>query len=114
MKKQLNLLYRYEDIHYSRGVDTFGDEVPGSDIQLVLYKFRIVKETLKGVWISFGLVSNNRDKFVLLGAHKKYACLTKKEALESYVKRKQRQIEILSNQLHDAQTALSLADTIKI
>ncbi len=53
--------------------------------------------------------SGARRRFVHAGATKRYACTTVDGALESFVRRKQRQIGILTHQLRRAQSALALA-----
>ena len=84
-------VYRYNNYAYGYTAD--------------LHKIRVVKETSKGVWISV----ENRPKFILLSAHRKYAHLTKKEALESFIARKQRQIILLNAQLHSSKLSLASA-----
>lgn len=85
-------LYRYSEMHhegYSR---------------LICSEYYIVKTTSKGVWI-------DSDRWVsTIGTKKRFAYPTKKEALFAYIKRKQRQIKILKNQLTSAQGAFVLAN----
>lgn len=60
--------------------------------------FQILKKTPKGVWIEdWRRVGGKR--FVLLSAHKQFACETKEKALESFLARKKRQGAILRGQL---------------
>ena len=107
-------LYRYEDHYYSPGLDQFDDPIPGYILRVELKKYKIVKRTPKGVWIRyyrynyFDLEDNDKlnRKFVLLTARKKYACLTKGEALESFVKRKVRQSSILEDRLKRSREAM--------
>lgn len=87
--KEYKKLYRYEEIIYHPDLDENGNPIIGK-IEIVEKEFDIVKHTPKGAWIKFGY---NR-KFVNLYARKKYACLTKEEALLSFIRRKQKSIEI--------------------
>jgi hypothetical protein len=60
------------------------------------------RRTPKGAWIG--------GKFVRLTAHKKWACNTEDDALESFKARKRRQIAILSGNLQRAERELALTD----
>lgn len=93
-----DILFRCEGNRYSDG-----------DCYLAFYDYAIVKETPCGVWIDlFG-----KKKFVLSGTRKRYAYPTKKEALESFIKRKSRQVRILAAQ-HDNAQALYEAGKAKL
>ena len=102
--------YRYEKRSVG-GIDVSGDyEHIYYKIDFICEKFSIVKYTRCGVWIKLDYYPY-KDKFVNLNAKKKYACLTKKEAIESFIKRKNRQIEIPTDQLYHAKKALDMANT---
>jgi hypothetical protein len=93
-------LYRYEDYKESCGYD---DEWGcGYSIKVRLVRLYITKRTKKGVWIE-------GRRFVLLSGRKRYAFPTQQEALDSFIARKKRQILLLTNQLRDAEIALSMA-----
>lgn len=77
-------LYRYEESSNEDGV------------YIHLRKFIIEKYTPAGCWIRFGYM---RNKFQLFGTRKKFACKTIKEAEESFIARKRKQIMILKRQL---------------
>lgn len=108
------VLYRYEDRTYSRGVNEFDDPLPGYTLRVELYEYPIVKRTPKGAWIYTGLCfpmpldleDRKEQRFVCLTRRKKYACETKEDAMESFRARKQRQISILRAQLQHAKNAL--------
>lgn len=110
-----DFLYRFKEIYYNRGLDQFDNPLPGSYIELNIEKYEIIKKTKKGVWIYTGDVLGgikcfcNSKRFVLLSGKKRFAYPTKKEALESFKARKNRQIEILSHRLGNAKSALNLA-----
>jgi len=103
-------LYRYEDATYSGGFDEYGDYIPGSSILKVeLREYGIIKRTPKGAWIDY----YGDKKFVLLTARKKFACNTIEEAKESFVARKNRQLQILEAQLNKCKSALRIIDKEK-
>lgn len=115
-------LYRYEDVHYSRGVDEYDDPLPGGHICVELREYPILKRTPKGVWISecwrwgsplkFAADETRQDRgerFILLSARKKFAAETKEQALEDYKARKRAQIRILKAKMRAAESALNAA-----
>lgn len=85
------VLWRYDDALYG---------------QLCLREFHVLRETPRGCWIE---VEPGQKKFVLATAHKRHAYPTKAEALASFIKRKTRQITILSKRLALAQENLRIA-----
>lgn len=107
-KVSLGKAYRYESRLYSSGDEEYGYH---THVMVELIEYEIIKRTNKGIWI----IDNYRfvfmptyigKKFVNLTARKKFACLTKDDALKSFIARKERQIKILTSQLQNAQTAL--------
>lgn len=82
----------FEEYSYSRRVD----------VSLQLYD--ILKETKCGAWIDV----YGSKRFVNLNARKQFACRTKEDAKISFLARKTRQFDILSNQLEDIKQALFL------
>lgn len=117
------VLYRYEDVHYSRGVDEYDDPLPGGHVRVELREYPILKRTPKGAWIkecwawsatlSFPGEESRRErgeKFVLLTARKRYAAETKEQALDDYRYRKCRQLRILKAKLRSVESALEAAD----
>ena len=101
------VLFRYEEIAYSWGIDECGNPLPGYKLQLHLRTYPIARTTPCGAWIALCGLNDDR-RFVNLQCRKKYACVTKKEALKSFRRRKMRQIEILSAQLEKAKRAMKL------
>lgn len=73
----------------------------------------LVKETLKGYWISYDLnYSENkphfighRKRWISKTSRKRFAYPTKEEAIESFTARKRRQVAILTGQLERAKIA---------
>lgn len=76
-----------------------------SGVHIYLHKYVVSKVTEKGVWVVPENFSSSYRKFILLSAKKKYAHASEKEALDSFIARKKRQILILQSQLEDAKTA---------
>ena len=86
--------YRVEDVRTTGGP------------QVYLREFDVVKTTEKGVWIE----SYGWRRFVLTGAHRRYACATIDDAIESFKARKARQRKILTAQLTHVERALARLD----
>lgn len=101
--------YRIESKFYAPSLDEFDNPVGSSQQVLEVKKFKITKVTAAGIWIDYW----TGPKFVLLTAHKKFACLSLDEAKESFRARKKRQISILSNQLHRAEYALKMVEALR-
>ncbi len=90
------VLYRYESVQFTDG------------LQVCCSEFLITKETPCGYWID----DYNRlfPKWVSKTSLKRYAYPIKLEAMHSFVKRKERQITILTYQLQRAKDSLELSD----
>jgi len=102
-----NVLYRYDGLRYSTGVDEYGTS-HGYRVMLNLTEFKILKETPKGAWIdNFG-----KKKFVNLHAKKQFACIDQTGALNSFLKRKECQIRILSSRLDTAKEMKLKAESL--
>ena len=97
----IEYLYRYEDILYA--VLNDWEEVADSYVKIEERKYRVVKETPCGYWISF-----EDRKWISKTSKKRFAYPTKKEARDSFKARKTRQIEILTKQIDRAKTALNI------
>ena len=102
--------YRYED--YLTNWDYYHNRAKVSVRLVTLF---LIKETLKGYWISPN--ENFKDtefqslwgkkKWVSKTSQKRYAYPTKEEAKEGFKARKNRQITILSRRLDQAKRAVS-------
>lgn len=98
--------FRYEDVRYaSMDEDSFS-----GPLQVELRKFTVLKHTPKGFWIRIGF---SEKRFVLTEARKKYAHLTKGDALTSFIARKRRQQSIYEARLNDCRMALILAEEMR-
>lgn len=98
------MLYRYEMMRYSLGVDEWDNPIPGCRVDVSLHDYPIVKRTPKGAWIDI----YGRRRFVLLSARKQFACETPEQAARSFVARKQRQLRILQEQTKEVERALAI------
>lgn len=106
----MDRLYRYEEKVCASGVETFDELFSAPDVWVLLQEHKVTGTTPKGVWIDyFGI-----KKFVLLTAHKQFACETKQEALTSFIARKTRQLRILKAQTANIEVALSQAKKIEL
>lgn len=106
----MDKLYRYEEKVGTPGIETFDGFISIPDVRVLLQKHKTTKITPKGVWIDYFGVK----KFVLLTAHKQFACKTKQEALTSFIARKTRQLRILKAQVANTEVALSQAKKIEV
>lgn len=91
--------YRYEEVHYAPPIDEFGSPVGQGRLAIRLMTFGISKRTKKGVRLSDG-------RFVNLEANKRYACLTKEEALESFIRRKTKHVRLLETKATEVRELL--------
>jgi hypothetical protein len=99
------------------GTDEFDNSYQGHVVHLQCQEFKILKHTPKGEWVHIaydyspdGLRVVEVKRFVLRTARKRFACPTKKEALESLIARRQRKIFILTGQIRDAEETIRKAE----
>lgn len=79
------------------------------------WNLKLVKETPKGYWISHYYNSNGligKPIWVSKTAKKRYAYPDREIALKSFIKRKERQIKILTDRLRGAETTLNQAKSL--
>ncbi len=111
--------YRYEAVHYS-SMDSDGEYAPSAmpDINVVLSTYSLWKETPKGYWIGYGSLSGaglrSAGRWVSKDSRKKFAYKTKEEALIGFIKRSERRVKILENQLYSCKSALNIAKTMAV
>jgi len=102
------MAYRYEDVVTCSAYDddyTYSSTY-SYNVKINLREFLITRRTPKGMWIMPRYSRGEKHRFVLLGTRKKFACLTKEDAMESFIKRKEKQIRILKTQLNHVEIAL--------
>lgn len=108
--------YRYETVEYAE-LDYYGDfvspAIPNPKVELRTYN--LFKETEKGFWIGCGKPDgiNSPLKWVSKTATKRFAYPTKEEALENFIKRNERRIQILKRQSWCCEIAVSIAKNMK-
>jgi hypothetical protein len=104
------VLHRFEDIVYAPMLDEYEDRGGYSRVDVIYKTYPITKITPCGAWIDI----YGRKRFVNLQARKKFACKTKEDAMISFLARKAAQERILSAQLKNVQTAISIAKGKKL
>ena len=104
--------YRYRDTLYaSTTVSEWGDALPGRTwVKLELDTYQVTSHTPEGVWLD---IPFSGRRWVSLTTRRRYAHPTKAEALEAFIHRKQRQIDILSSRLAQAKHASQLSEAEK-
>lgn len=98
--------YRYEDQRYAAPFNEYDEPQGVGRREVVLQCYNVLRRTPKGFWVDLGC---GEKRIVNLEASKKFACLTKEDAMKSYIARKKRQVRLLSSQLRDAELFLKLA-----
>ena len=118
MKQEENaiMFYRYEEREYAN-FDHDGEyispSIPRPKVELI--ELKLFRETPKGYWLGYGGFESlqGHQKWVSKTAKKRYAYPTKKEALQNFIKRKERQAKILKYQLMSVEFALSTAKNMQ-
>jgi hypothetical protein len=110
------IYYRYESRFYVSLSDDDYQSVNnlfGTSCEVAFEEYEVFKKTAKGVWVQdkYGC---GYKKFILNKAKKRFAYPTKKQALESFIKRKQSQLKHLERGLRDTNYALQIALSMKI
>ena len=107
--EQQTLFYRYEAIQYA-STDECGEyctpRFTNPTIELKTYVLK--KETEKGYWIGYD-ISSSYIKWIPKKSKSRYAYPTKEEALTNYIKRTEKRVKILKNQMEFCQIALQKA-----
>lgn len=85
----------------------------GGEMIIELQRYLVIRRTAKGAWINrnptimgFGIDRYGKARFVLDGEGKRFAHATQEQAMASFIRRKERQIGHLENQLIFARAAL--------
>ncbi len=97
IKEGKKVLYRYHDIW----------KEDSNDKRVALFAYIALRETSKGVWIEHP-DRYNQEKWVdTTPGGKRFAYLSKENAMDSFIKRKSRQVQILKNQLAGVRSAMA-------
>ncbi|WFU52219.1 hypothetical protein QA639_21160 [Bradyrhizobium pachyrhizi] len=96
-----DVLWRCEAKRYSYVVDADREEYGVTDPRLEMWWWEVKRRTPKGAWLWTG-------EFVLLTAFKKKYAETEALAIRDFKARKNKQIQILSRQLANAERELAL------
>lgn len=113
--------YRYEAVQYAEH-DIDGELMPSShpNPTLECREYVLIKETPKGYWVGFCPYKPQYDnwkyiwkKWIPKKAKKRFAYPTKEEALNNYILRTERRINILNKQIEFCMSALSIAKSKK-
>lgn len=106
--------YRYELVQYA-SMDSEGEfyvrSIPHPSLRLNEYD--LLKETEKGYWIGFGRFGGGHfhwKKWIPKVSKKRYAYPTKEEAMTNFIKRTEKRIKILENQISFCKIELYLAN----
>lgn len=86
------------------------DRAGSWDLSVWFSTYRIIRYTATGVWIDRG---EEKPKFVSLRSERKWAATTKQEALYGLMRRRAKQIKILTARLQDAEDLLAYIEQIK-
>jgi hypothetical protein len=104
--------YRYETVQYA-SIGWNGEytrsKFPNPKLELRTYD--LTGETPKGCWI--GYIGSKKFKWVSKTSKKRYAYPSKEEALNGYITRTKRRIEILDYQLSSCKIGIDLAEMEK-
>jgi len=108
--------FRYESIEYGT-TDQDGDYITPRipNPQVILRRYISYKETPKGHWIRYGAPTsiNDKGKWVSKTTRKRFAHLTKEQALDAFIIRNQKRVQILSRQLASCKISIEIAISMK-
>jgi hypothetical protein len=102
--------HRFSEQKFASPLNEFDEPCGRGTIELVHETYPVIKHTKCGAWLKLG---DGSHRFVNKTSRKRFACPTIEEALESFIRRKQRQITIYSNRAYDAEIALQKAKNHK-
>lgn len=82
--------FRYDEKTYA-SCDPYDEDRYSFNTQIEITRFKVVRVTPKGVQLAGSGYSARRPRLVLHESYKRFACATVELALDSYLKRKQKQ-----------------------
>lgn len=101
--------HRFEDVHYAGPLDEFDRPCGEGHIAVEHREYPVVSVTRRGVWLGIG----SGKMFVRREAKRQFASPTIEQALEKFIRRKQRQRSILRAQLVGVDKAITLANELE-
>jgi hypothetical protein len=111
--------YRYEAVQYAvLGFD--GDFEPPKfiDPKIELRTYSLLKETPKGYWVSYGSFGSSylrgKGKWISKTAKKRFAYTNKEEALNNFIKRTEKRLKILQDDVLHCKIAIEKAKKINL
>jgi len=107
---RMEFYYRYRDYLASSGLNEYDLPTGPPQVKLQLMELPLIKLTPKGAWVNY----YGTKKFVLNTSKRRFAHPTKEEAKQAFIKRKHRQISILTAQLRNAQRALRFFEPLEL
>jgi len=111
-ERSVGTAYRYEEHavyrDISRNYEYDDPEMVFSHMEVKLHEYRIKKFTPKGFWI----YKMMQDRFVLTSGKKRYAWLTKIDAMKSFIARKEAHASFAAQRLQRVEDSLKLGQKI--
>jgi len=106
--------YRYDIRRYSTSADDYDNSHTITDLNLTVYLLH--KETPKGYWIGYGALNtwHGESKWVSKTSKKRFAYPTKAEALNSFIKRTEKRVKILEDQVGICNIGLAKAKKLLV
>lgn len=114
--------YRVEVVKYAPSLDEFDKPVGRGRIELVCYRFRVVKRTPKGAWIDYygyyGIpladgstrpVNSSNYRYVGDDHTKQFASPTQEAATRHFMRRAKKMASIMQARMEQAREAVNLA-----
>ncbi len=100
----------YASIDYDDG---YSYHNPLPDPKIELSTLALVKETKKGYWITYDSFGSGWKKWIPKESKKRFAYPTKEEALNSFIKRTEKRLQINQHEVECCRVALLRAKDIK-
>ena len=102
------VLYRIE---WSPSIEDVNESLWVQSYKLTLFKLNVIRETPCGYWIRPYNSSYLREKWVVKSGKKRYAYDTIQGARTNFIKRNEKRLSILKNQIETVEKSLELVKT---
>jgi len=94
-------------------MDEYENAIGSYSVEVVPRECFLIRSTAKGFWVGHGTEANPWGlRWISNTSKKKYAWPTKKEAMESFVRRTNVMMDHLSRQMNDCRKALAAAERV--